>query len=216
MSIFTESKYTKWYNDIISNAMANPKLDCYTETHHIIPKSLGGTDADSNLVRLSAREHFLCHWLLVKMTSGQSRIKMAFAFNAFRRSSKNQKRSLTGRQYDIVRKEVSKARSLFLQGNTYNLGKKRAPMSSETKQKISDAKKGRVMSEEEKIKRSLALKGRPKSQETKERMKKPKSTSHAEKIRRANIGKKLSEETKKKISLSKQRSKKEAPFYGCL
>ncbi len=205
MSIFTENKYTKWYNKIIENAKKFGTRNEYTETHHIIPKCLGGSDDASNLVKLSAREHFLCHWLLVKMTSGQSQIKMAFAFNAFRRSSRNQERPLTSRQYNIVRKKVSKARSLFLQGNTYNLGKKRGPISEETRRKISDAKKGKPVSEEGKLKRSLALKGRPKSEETKQKMRKPKSAIHAENIRRANLGKVLSEETRKKISESKRK-----------
>lgn len=205
MSIFTENKYTKWYNKIIENAKKFETRNEYTETHHIVPKCLGGSDDTSNLVKLSAREHFLCHWLLVKMTSGQSQIKMAFAFNAFRRSSRNQERPLTSRQYNIVRKEVSKARSLLLQGNTYNLGKKRGPISDETRRKISDAKKGKPVSEEGKLKRSLALKGRPKSEETKQKMRKPKSAIHAENIRRANLGKVLSEETRKKISESKRK-----------
>lgn len=205
MSIFTENKYTKWYNKIIENAKKFEDRNEYTEIHHIVPKCLGGSDDATNLIKLSAREHFLCHWLLVKMTSGQSQIKMAFAFNAFRRSSKNQKRLLTSRQYNIVRKEVSKARSLFLQGNTYNLGKKRGPISEETRRKISDAKKGKPVSEEGKLKRSLALKGRPKSEETKQKMRKPKSAAHAENIRRANLGKVLSEETRKKISEAKRK-----------
>lgn len=205
MSIFTENKYTKWYYKIIENSRKFEDRNEYTETHHIVPKCLGGSDDTSNLVKLSAREHFLCHWLLVKMTSGQSQIKMAFAFNAFRRSSENQERLLTSRQYNIVRKEVSKARSLFLQGNTYNLGKKRGPISEETRRKISDAKKGRPRSEEVKIRIAQTLKGKSKSEETKQRMRKPKSAAHAENIRRANLGKVLSEETRKKISESKRK-----------
>ena len=39
----------------------------YYEKHHILPKSLGGTNDKENLVKLTAREHFICHWLLVKM-----------------------------------------------------------------------------------------------------------------------------------------------------
>lgn len=205
MSIFTENKYTKWYNRIIENAKKFETRNEYTETHHIVPKCLGGSDDTTNLIELSAREHFLCHWLLVKMTSGQSQIKMAFAFNAFRRSSRNQERPLTSRQYNIVRKEVSKARSLFLQGNTYNFGKKRGPISEDTRRKISEAKKGKPMSDENKMRISNSLKGKPKSEETKQRMRKPKSATHAENIRRANLGKVLAEETKKKISESKRK-----------
>jgi hypothetical protein len=41
----------------------------YFEGHHIIPKYLGGTGSsskglyNSNIVYLTAREHFLAHWL---------------------------------------------------------------------------------------------------------------------------------------------------------
>ena len=59
-------KYTKWYAQITERAR-NRILDTYTETHHIIPRSLGGTDDINNLVELTAREHFICHWLLTKM-----------------------------------------------------------------------------------------------------------------------------------------------------
>lgn len=38
----------------------------YYERHHILPKSLGGSDAPSNLVYVSGRVHFIAHWLLYK------------------------------------------------------------------------------------------------------------------------------------------------------
>lgn len=40
----------------------------YLERHHIFPRSLGGQDVDSNLVNLTAREHYFAHHLLVKIT----------------------------------------------------------------------------------------------------------------------------------------------------
>lgn len=39
----------------------------YGEVHHIIPKSEGGDDSKENLVRLSAREHYVAHLLLAKI-----------------------------------------------------------------------------------------------------------------------------------------------------
>lgn len=39
----------------------------YYEKHHILPRSLGGSNEKENLVKLTAREHFICHWLLVKI-----------------------------------------------------------------------------------------------------------------------------------------------------
>ena len=38
----------------------------YYEKHHIKPRSLRGTDKNNNLVLLTAKEHYICHWLLVK------------------------------------------------------------------------------------------------------------------------------------------------------
>lgn len=35
--------------------------------HHIVPKTLGGTDHVSNMVPLTEREHMLAHWLLHKI-----------------------------------------------------------------------------------------------------------------------------------------------------
>lgn len=54
----------------------------YFEKHHIQPKSLGGSNDEINLVKLTAREHFICHWLLVKMhkVGSKEREKMLYAF----------------------------------------------------------------------------------------------------------------------------------------
>ena len=73
-------KYFKWYNKIIDNRLNNP-ITGYTETHHIIPKSLGGTNDPKNLVAVTAREHYLLHYLLTKFTEGEQKSKMVYAFN---------------------------------------------------------------------------------------------------------------------------------------
>lgn len=64
--MFTDTKYTKIYFAIINAAKGRLRVG-YTETHHIIPKCLGGSDDPSNLVKLTAKEHFVCHHLLTKM-----------------------------------------------------------------------------------------------------------------------------------------------------
>lgn len=40
----------------------------YYEEHHIIPRSLGGTNKKTNLVLFTPREHFLAHYLLYKFS----------------------------------------------------------------------------------------------------------------------------------------------------
>lgn len=78
--IFIANRYTRIYFSIIENARSRvlPNTE-YKETHHIIPRSMGGDNFSGNLVELTAREHLICHKLLVRMTEGESKGKMAFA-----------------------------------------------------------------------------------------------------------------------------------------
>lgn len=39
----------------------------YFESHHIVPKSLGGSNSPENMVLLTAKEHYVCHRLLAYM-----------------------------------------------------------------------------------------------------------------------------------------------------
>jgi hypothetical protein len=78
MTIFLHNKYTFTYYRIIARAKERT-LDGYKERHHIIPKSLGGTNRSNNLVELTAKEHFICHRLLVKMVDGIFKKKMNYA-----------------------------------------------------------------------------------------------------------------------------------------
>lgn len=73
--MYLENKYTHIYNSIIARA-TNRTLTSYYEKHHIIPQSLGGTNDSSNIVALTAREHFICHLLLTKMVTGTDKSKM--------------------------------------------------------------------------------------------------------------------------------------------
>lgn len=75
--MYLTNKYTKWYESIVTRATqrVNSESD-YFENHHIVPKSLGGSNELSNLVRLTPKEHFVCHMLLPKMTTGEARGKM--------------------------------------------------------------------------------------------------------------------------------------------
>ena len=58
--------YLKHYDLLIKKAQNRPIPDGYVEKHHILPKSMGGSDEKENLVYLTAREHFIAHFLLAK------------------------------------------------------------------------------------------------------------------------------------------------------
>lgn len=100
--MFIQSKYSRAYYSIIQKALLRKVSDdLYHEKHHIVPKSLGGSNDKNNLVRLTFREHYICHRLLVKMTFGDDRRKMACALWAMTR--KTGKRNYSSRQYSLAR-----------------------------------------------------------------------------------------------------------------
>ena len=75
--------YKENYKSLINHAKKqNRKLGNgnYYEVHHILPRSLGGQDIEENLVLLTAREHYLAHYLLWKFTNGEEKTKMLHAF----------------------------------------------------------------------------------------------------------------------------------------
>jgi hypothetical protein len=113
--IFIQNKYTKWYNNIISNAQTRSLPEnTYIEKHHIIPRSLGGSNDHTNLVKLTAREHFVCHLLLTKMTAGRLRYKMSKALTmimSIRRVGERNNYSITSRWYEHARKLASVVRA---------------------------------------------------------------------------------------------------------
>lgn len=76
--MFLENKYYKWYKELTSKQ--DRSLDCYTEKHHIIPRSMGGKDTKENLVVLTAREHYIAHLLLTKCVEKKYRGKMLHAY----------------------------------------------------------------------------------------------------------------------------------------
>ncbi len=46
-------------------------VDGYSELHHVTPRAFGGSDDESNLVRLSPEDHFFAHLLLAKVYGGR-------------------------------------------------------------------------------------------------------------------------------------------------
>jgi hypothetical protein len=70
-------EYLKIYNRIVERATNRDVLG-YVEKHHIIPKCLGGDNKKSNIVSLTAKEHYICHKLLCEIYPNESKLKYAF------------------------------------------------------------------------------------------------------------------------------------------
>lgn len=116
--------YRHVYMCIIMHAKLEEKLKIrkwhngnYYERHHILPKSLFPlwTKKHSNVVLLTAREHFFCHQLLTKIYPSD---KMFFALHAFI-SRPNSDYHITSKEYERIKLEWSEK----MKNNKPNLGR---------------------------------------------------------------------------------------------
>jgi hypothetical protein len=152
--------YNKHYMLLVQKAKKQNRkrnTGTYYEQHHIVPKSEGGTGTVENLVFLTAREHFIAHWLLYRAdTSIMSRA------HSFWRMCRGRGKVLpenwltvSSRAYEEARLAHSKAISRELKGQkkstehvakvaAANKGKKR---NAEAKKKMSEAAKKRGIPE---------------------------------------------------------------------
>lgn len=112
--------YEKLYYAIINKALRKQIIGqrfkgdgTYYESHHIKPHSLGGSDEDKNLVLLTAKEHYLCHWLLVKRYDVDSveRKKMIKAWYIMAAVGKTKRPKLNMNVYAKYRNEISETMS---------------------------------------------------------------------------------------------------------
>ena len=184
--------YEKIYNQIVIRAK-NRILECYTEKHHIIPRCMGGSDDKENLVELTAREHFICHRLLVNMYPNNNKLKFALWAMCNMKSKRQNRYVPSSRIYEFIKLEVIKI--------------------------ISENKKGVKLTEEHKRKTSETLKGRKRPQEVVDKIVKTRKENggwcHSEKtknkissnngMKRQEVrdklkGREISVETRKKLS----------------
>lgn len=139
--------YQRIYNQIVERAR-NRALNCYSEKHHIIPKCIGGTDENTNLVKLTAREHFLCHWLLVRIYPENRKLIGAFWLMCNKRNGNQQRIIPSSRAYEEAKLLISNIGVLQSVREKISATTKGRVKSEITKQRISQAKKGVRLSKE--------------------------------------------------------------------
>jgi len=163
--------YSKNYYDYIEyvktlNRQSLPKdhLDYrYYERHHIIPKSIGGSNELTNLVLLTAREHFLAHYLLTKIyTEPRLRAKMYFAFMQMQTKNMHQSdRYMNSRLFEKLKQENSILLATFRSKQHWTeeqkasvRGKPKPPFSENHRTNIAKARRGTKQSAETICRRS--------------------------------------------------------------
>lgn len=143
--MFIANKYNTWYFSIITKAKeerrrrrkrTDPLYQRY-EQHHIVPRSIGGSDDPENLVLLTTKEHFICHLLLPMMCSeSKHRGKMIYALTMMANYA-----GKCSRYYIRVRAQAALLTSNALKG---------IPKSPEHIKKMVNSRKGFKHSEETK------------------------------------------------------------------
>lgn len=142
--------YKKVYDDLMISRLLmkqerynERKNGKYFEGHHILPKCKGGEGNSSkglnnkNIVLLTAREHFLAHWLLWRIYKDR---QMALAFHKMTSSNKKQNRIISSRAYEECRIAFSETNK----GNTYGKGVFKI-ISKKQKRQISEKLKGKYV-----------------------------------------------------------------------
>lgn len=146
----------QWHYDRLMERARTRDLFGYSESHHVHPKCMGGSDDAANLVRLTAPEHYVAHQLLVKMNPGHAGLiwaAMCMTGKTGKMQARNNKAYgwLRERFAEMIRKtQTGKKRS----AETIKKLKARVPgmlgktHSEETRRKQSEASKGRKKSKE--------------------------------------------------------------------
>lgn len=223
----------KVYEEFIKNILeTRGRFACgdeYHERHHIIPRCLGGSNEEENLIDLFAREHFEAHRLLALENPDNKSLAYAWTMMSWIKTDSQDRYQVTPEEYEDAKKRFSELSKL-------RKGIKIGPFSEEHKRKIGEAHKGKVVSEEtrkklseshknpsEETRRKIVENRRSMSGENNPMYGKHHTEESKRKIGESNKGnqspmkgRKHSEETKKKISEAHKgkRTGKDNPNYG--
>lgn len=151
--------YNKIYNNIIERAkqrkIENP-INGYKEIHHVIPRSIGGSNEPTNLVELTLKEHFLCHELLIYIYPNNKEVvyalwmmtttTIASKYNVSNRAKNEQQINISASQYERIKllyiKFKSQKRYSIQERKNVSNGTKTAMQDIEIRKKCGAKNKG--------------------------------------------------------------------------
>lgn len=115
MNIFiplNNETYKEYINRIQLNRENIKDKDNYQERHHIIPKCMGGSNDEENLIYLYPQEHYYAHSLLAKENPENIPLNQAW----FLIAHENKELEISAEDYAIMKINFSKAQSEFFSG----------------------------------------------------------------------------------------------------
>lgn len=105
--------YEKIYKSLVLKRKSKGPVG-YCERHHIKPRSLGGDNSKANIVKFTAREHFIAHRLLAKIHGGPMWYALSLMMRANTKSARGVK--VTSRAYETIKKNDAIVRSKMMSG----------------------------------------------------------------------------------------------------
>ena len=182
------------YKEFIDNILeTRGRFNCgdeYHERHHIVPKCMGGSNDEENLIDLFAREHFEAHRLLALENPDVQGLVYAWWCMCSLPGSSKKREDITAEEYEEARKKYIEVQSEKMQGENNPMHGKHH--GEEARKKISEANKGE----------NHPNYGKHLSEETRRRI----SKNHANMSGKnhPNYGRHFSEEVRKKMSIGKK------------
>lgn len=175
------NRYTRFID-----SLRGQSVDGYAEVHHIVPRSLGGSDDADNLIQLTARQHYVAHWILSRALGG-SAARAFFMMSNF------------GKYGKVNSTTYAKAREDYSEQVKKQMAKRpnKPAFTPEHREKLRQAKLGKKQSEQHILNAHKHRAGKPLSDETKRKISEAKRG-----IATRGCGWKHSEETKMKIKQS--------------
>lgn len=195
------TRFLETYVRLINRALKE-KPEGYVERHHIVPKSMGGSNDETNIIKLTPKQHFVAHHLLWR----------AFRDNASARSFHflchrlNFTGKISAREYDKSKRDLTVSSETREKLRNSLIGRPRRPHTDETKAKMSKSRTGMVYSDETKMRMSKSAsmrKRKPHTEESKAKMKE--AAFERERVKKA-AGYVVSEDTRKKLSDASKRA----------
>jgi hypothetical protein len=138
--------YQKIYQNLVQRSKTRIlEVSIYTETHHIIPRCMGGSNLAENLVELTPEEHLIAHLLLVKIYPNNP--KLVYAANWMT------SRVRSNKEYGWVKREFAKIDSQIKTGvprTVESIEKQRATVLEKYKNGYTSPILGRSLSDDHK------------------------------------------------------------------
>jgi hypothetical protein len=135
--------YKRVYDNIVSKALLENRSkrgEVYYESHHILPKCQGGDNSIGNLVLLTGREHFICHWLLTRAYPNDIKLRHAFWRMCNQKTDRQDRYIPSSIAYEEAKQAAAKSSSELNSGYNHTL---------EARDRISKAHKGKRLPIEE-------------------------------------------------------------------